>query len=117
MHSAAVAPCYHFACKQCWDQLLAAASGGGVHSVCPMCKAPVSRRSVQECEAYNAMTRELQKAIPALAAKAEYARIGRYYATESMLVWDPARHRYDADATPSTGSDTLFSHYEALLRS
>lgn len=65
MHSAGVAPCYHFACKQCWDQLLAAASGGGVQSVCPMCKAPVSRRSVQECEAYNAMTRELQKAIPA----------------------------------------------------
>lgn len=58
-----------------------------------------------------------ERAIPALAAKAEYARIGRYYATESMLVWDPARRRYDADATPSTGSDTLFSHYEALLRS
>jgi len=58
-----------------------------------------------------------ERAIPSLAAKAEYARIGRYYATESMLVWDPVRSRYDADATPSTGSDTLFSHYEALLRS
>lgn len=57
-----------------------------------------------------------ERAVPSLAAKAEYARIGRYYATESMLVWDPVRSRYDADATPSTGSDTLFGHYEALLR-
>jgi divinyl chlorophyllide a 8-vinyl-reductase len=54
--------------------------------------------------------------LPALAAKAELARIGRYYATESMLVLDPASGRYDADATPSTGSDTLFDHYAALLR-
>ncbi len=65
MHSAAVAPCYHFACKQCWDQLLAAASGGGVHSACPMCKTPVTRRSIQECEAYNAMSRALERALPA----------------------------------------------------
>ena len=56
------------------------------------------------------------KVVPPLAAKAEYARIGRYYATESMLVWDAARGRYDADATPSTGGDTLFEHYETLLR-
>ena len=42
--------------------------------------------------------------LPALAAKAELARIGRYYATESMLVLDPATGRYDADATPSTGT-------------
>lgn len=55
--------------------------------------------------------------IPPLAAKAEYARIGRYYATESMLVWDAARERYDAEATPSTGRDTLFEHYERLLSS
>jgi divinyl chlorophyllide a 8-vinyl-reductase len=53
---------------------------------------------------------------PALAAKAELARIGRYYASESMLVWDAARERYDADATPSAGRDTLFAHYAALLR-
>jgi divinyl chlorophyllide a 8-vinyl-reductase len=32
--------------------------------------------------------------VPALAAKAELARIGRYYATESMLVWDAAAGRY-----------------------
>lgn len=54
--------------------------------------------------------------LPALAAKAELARIGRYYATESMLVLNPATGRYDADATPSTGSDTLWAHYQALLQ-
>lgn len=53
--------------------------------------------------------------LPALAAKAELARIGRYYATESMLVLNPATGRYDADATPSTGSQTLFEHYARLL--
>lgn len=54
--------------------------------------------------------------VPPLVAKAELARIGQYYATESMLVWDAARGRYDADATPSTGSDTLIEHHAALLR-
>ena len=52
---------------------------------------------------------------PRLKAKAELARIGRYYATESMLVWDEARGRYDADATPSFGSDTLRDHYAAIV--
>ncbi len=56
------------------------------------------------------------RVLPALAAKAELARIGRYYATESMLVWDPARARYDAQATPGTGSDTLREHYARMLR-
>ena len=51
-----------------------------------------------------------------LRAKAEFARIGRYYATESMLVWDTERRRYDAAATPETGRDTLRDHYAALLR-
>mgnify|MGYP000459937535 CR=1 FL=1 len=53
---------------------------------------------------------------PRLAAKAELARIGHYYATESMLVLDPATGRYDADATPETGTDTLADHYARLLR-
>jgi divinyl chlorophyllide a 8-vinyl-reductase len=56
------------------------------------------------------------RVVPALSAKAELARIGRYYATESMLVLDPATGRYDAAATPSTGSQTLFDHYAALVR-
>jgi len=50
-----------------------------------------------------------------LAAKAELARIGHYYATESMLVLDPRSGRYDAAATPSTGTDTLADHYRALI--
>ena len=53
--------------------------------------------------------------VPALAAKAELARIGRYYATESMLVLDSATGRYDAAQTPETGQDTLFDHYRAIL--
>ncbi|MBA4269429.1 MAG: epimerase, partial [Methylobacterium sp.] len=53
--------------------------------------------------------------LPSLAAKAELARIGRYYATESMLVLDPRTGRYDAAATPSTGTETLFDFYRAVL--
>jgi divinyl chlorophyllide a 8-vinyl-reductase len=53
---------------------------------------------------------------PPFAAKAELARIGRYYATESMLVLDAATGRYDASATPSTGSETLLEHYARLVR-
>jgi divinyl chlorophyllide a 8-vinyl-reductase len=53
--------------------------------------------------------------LPGLVDKAEFARIGRYYATESMLVLDPATGRYDADATPSTGTDTLFDYYARVL--
>jgi divinyl chlorophyllide a 8-vinyl-reductase len=52
---------------------------------------------------------------PALAQKAELARIGRYYATESMLVLDPATGRYDAAATPSTGTETLFDFYARVI--
>lgn len=53
--------------------------------------------------------------VPALADKAELARIGRYYATESMLLLDPATGRYDAAATPSTGGETLFDFYAAVV--
>ncbi|WP_199698711.1 NAD(P)H-binding protein [Aurantiacibacter zhengii] len=47
--------------------------------------------------------------------KAEYARIGRYYATESMLVLNPATGEYDAEATPEFGEDTLEEHYRRLI--
>lgn len=53
--------------------------------------------------------------LPALAAKAEYARIGHYYATESMLLWDPISQRYDADATPSFGTRCLRDSYRDQL--
>ncbi len=47
--------------------------------------------------------------------KAELARIGRYYATESMLVWDVENNRYDAEVTPSFGSDTLKDFHARLI--
>ncbi len=57
----------------------------------------------------------LGRIVPSLAEKAELARIGRYYATESMLVLDPQTGRYDATATPSTGTQTLFEFYRSVL--
>jgi len=65
--------------------------------------------------AHAALSR-LGRLWPAAARKAELARIGHYYATESMLVWDADRGRYDADATPGTGSVTLRDHYQRVLR-
>jgi divinyl chlorophyllide a 8-vinyl-reductase len=56
------------------------------------------------------------RVVPAVAAKAELARIGRYYATESMLVLNAETGGYDADATPAFGSDTLFDYYERLVK-
>ncbi len=55
--------------------------------------------------------------LPSLAEKAELARIGRYYATESMLVLDPATGGYDPAATPATGSETLFDFYDRVIAS
>lgn len=52
---------------------------------------------------------------PSVAAKGELARIGRYYATESMLLLNPETGCYDAAATPSTGSETLFDYYASLI--
>jgi len=57
----------------------------------------------------------LGRIAPSLADKAELARIGRYYATESMLVLDPKSGRYDAAATPSTGTQTLFDFYRQVV--
>lgn len=61
------------------------------------------------------LLRPFGKIFPAAADKAELARIGHYYATESMLVWDAELGRYDADATPATGGDTLRAHYQRVL--
>lgn len=57
----------------------------------------------------------LSRVVPPLRDKAEFARTGRYYATESMLVWDETSGRYDAQATPEFGSDTLWDHYSDLI--
>lgn len=53
--------------------------------------------------------------IPALREKAEFARIGHYYATESMLVLDADSGEYDAAATPSYGRQTLQDFYLQVL--
>jgi divinyl chlorophyllide a 8-vinyl-reductase len=58
----------------------------------------------------------LGRIAPPLREKAELARIGRYYATEAMLVWDGQAGRYDADATPEHGTDTLGAYYRGLAR-
>ena len=50
------------------------------------------------------------------AEKAEYARIAHYYATESMLLLDPATGDYSADLTPEFGTETLKDHYRRLLK-
>ncbi|MEO0750273.1 MAG: NAD(P)H-binding protein [Pseudomonadota bacterium] len=47
--------------------------------------------------------------------KADLARIGRYYATHSMLVWNDSTDTYEADATPETGTDHLSDFYAALI--
>jgi divinyl chlorophyllide a 8-vinyl-reductase len=57
----------------------------------------------------------LGRLVPSLAQKAELARIGRYYATESMLVWNSRTNQYDAESTPSTGNETLFEFYSGLV--
>ncbi len=50
-----------------------------------------------------------------LAKKADYARIGLYYATESMLTWDARTQSYREDLTPSIGSQRLIDHYRKVL--
>jgi divinyl chlorophyllide a 8-vinyl-reductase len=53
---------------------------------------------------------------PNLKEAAEFGRIGRYYATESMLVYDPATGQYDAAATPSYGDTTLEMFFSKALK-
>ena len=49
------------------------------------------------------------------ADKAEFARIGHYYATESMLVWSETREAYSDEETPEFGTITLRDSYAAQL--
>jgi len=58
----------------------------------------------------------LSKIFPKLEDKAEFARIGKYYCSESMLVLNPHTGKYDADMTPSYGSDTLRDFYTRALK-
>lgn len=58
----------------------------------------------------------LVKIFPAMEDVAEFGKIGRYYAAESMLVLDPETGEYNADKTPSYGKDTLEEFFERVLR-
>ncbi len=49
------------------------------------------------------------------AEKAEYARIAKYYATQSMLLLDPETGEYSAEKTPEFGIETLRDHYAQRL--
>ena len=59
----------------------------------------------------------LQRAVAAqqLLQPLEFARIGQYYASESMLVLDPNTGRYDEAATPSHGQRSLFDFYQRVI--
>ena len=48
--------------------------------------------------------------------KAELARIGLYYATESMLVWDDQSGSYSEALTPETGQQRLADFYASVIR-
>ena len=50
-----------------------------------------------------------------LAEKREFLRIGHYYATESMLVWDNDINAYDAAMTPEFGTGRLETFYKEVL--
>lgn len=74
----------------------------------------------------------LSRFFPQMEDSAEFGRIGKYYATESMLVLDAQKAAalargdraaaaaplgaYDPDATPSYGGDTLEAFFEKALR-
>ncbi|KAM7279353.1 hypothetical protein ACFE04_006487 [Oxalis oulophora] len=58
----------------------------------------------------------LVKIFPQLEDAAEFGKIGRYYAAESMLILDPQTGEYSAEKTPSYGKDTLEEFFEKVLR-
>ena len=58
----------------------------------------------------------LVKFVPAMEDAAEYGKIGRYYAAESMLILNPVTGEYSAEKTPSYGKDTLEDFFERVLR-
>jgi len=108
----------------CWDRVLPI--GGPGPALTPQDQArmlsrllgrpvPLRRVPVRLLDVIIGVLSAAGRVVPPLADKAELARIGRYYATESMLVWDAAAGRYDAEATPSTGTQTLQDHYARML--
>lgn len=59
----------------------------------------------------------LKKFNPNLIDAAEFGRIGKYYASESMLVYDQAKGEYlPGDMTPSYGNDTLEAFFKSAVK-
>ncbi|CAL4922652.1 unnamed protein product [Urochloa decumbens] len=58
----------------------------------------------------------LAKLFPGLEDAAEFGKIGRYYASESMLLLDPETGEYSDEKTPSYGNDTLEQFFERVIR-
>lgn len=58
----------------------------------------------------------LVKIFPSLEDAAEFGKIGRYYAAESMLIYDPETGEYNAEKTPSYGTDTLEDFFQKVLK-
>ncbi|AES64247.1 divinyl chlorophyllide a 8-vinyl-reductase, chloroplastic [Medicago truncatula] len=58
----------------------------------------------------------LVKVFPSLEDAAEFGKIGRYYAAESMLILDPDTGEYSDEKTPSYGNDTLEDFFARVLR-
>ena len=49
-------------------------------------------------------------------SKSELIKIAKYYATESMLIWDENKLCYDPFKTPSTGEDTLEEYFYSIKK-
>ncbi|KAG2482553.1 hypothetical protein HYH03_018512 [Edaphochlamys debaryana] len=58
----------------------------------------------------------LAKIFPGLADTAEFAKIGKYYATESMLVWDDKKQVYLEEETPGYGKETLEQFFTRAVK-
>ena len=46
----------------------------------------------------------------------EFSKIGHYYATESMLLWDPVQKAYSAEITPEFGEESLEDFYSHVIK-
>ena len=57
----------------------------------------------------------LSKASSRLNDYREFLRIAYYYATESMLFWNPKVKEYDSNLTPEFGTDILEDFYKDLI--
>lgn len=104
-----------------WNAILPI--GGPGPAITPMQQGDMLFRIYQKPPRYTRVPVKLFSVVGALlwpfaklsstaADKAEFARIGRFYATESMLCVDPRTGRYSAEATPSFGDDTLEAFYQ-----